>query len=164
MITVRNDPSKVFAEADAISLASFADWLEEATVPLGFQFDYREKSWTVIPGYKGTQKVQRSLENGKFMTLEFSLPEDSQDVIVQLVPVDGLVTTLERVLVGIGKLGQRRRSIRELSKVTGVSKSTTHKYVQRLRKLGLLYPRQGGYVDRDIWLTELGFTVLEALT
>ena len=147
-----------------MSLVEFSDWLWYKSVPLGFQFDYREKSWTVIPGYKGTQKVQRSLGDGKFMTLEFSLPEDSQDVVVQLVPVDGLVTTLERVLVEIGKLEWRRRSIRELSKATGVSKSTTHKYVQRLRKLGLLYPRQGGYVDRDIWLTELGLTVLEALT
>ena len=101
MITVQNDPSEVFAEADAISLASFADWLEEATVPLGFQFDYREKSWTVIPGYKGTQKVQRSLENGKFITLEFSFTEDGKEVIVTTATLEGLVTTLERVLVGI---------------------------------------------------------------
>ena len=160
MITVQNDPSGEYA----MSLVEFADWLEDKTVPLGFQFDYREKSWTVIPGPKGTQKVQRSLENGKFMTLEFRFPEDSQDVIVQLVLVDGLVTTLERVLVGIGKFLPERPSIRELVEIAGVSSSTAHKYVQRLRKLGLLYPRREGYKDRDINLTETGLTVLEALT
>jgi len=160
MIMVQTNTSEEYA----MSLVEFADWLEDKTVPLGFQFDYREKSWTVIPGYKGTQKVQRSLENGKFMTLEFSFPEGCQDVIVQLVPVDGLCTTLERVLVGIGKSLPRRLSYRELGEVVGVSTSTAHKYVQRLRKLGLLYPRQGGYIDRDINLTIVGYTVLEALT
>jgi len=145
-------------------LVEFVDWLEEATVPLGFQFYYREKSWTVISDSEGAQKVQRSLGDGKFMALEFSFTEDSQDVVVQLVPVDGLVTTLERVLVAIGTFLPRRPSFKELGDEAGVSKSTAHKYVQRLRKLGLLYPRQGGYVDRDIWLTETGLTVLKALT
>ena len=160
MITVQNDPSGEYT----MPLVEFVDWLEEATVPLGFQFYYREKSWTVISDSEGAQKVQRSLGDGKFMALEFSFTEDSQDVVVQLVPVDGLVTTLERVLVGIGKSLPRRLSYRELGEVVGVSTSTAHKYVQRLRKLGLLYPRQGGYIDRDINLTIVGYTVLEALT
>jgi len=179
MIMVQTNTSEEYA----MSLVEFTGWLENKgiPVPLGFQFDYREKIWTVIPGPAGTRKVQRSLENGKFMTLEFHFPKDSQDVVVQLVPVDGLVTTLERVLVGIGKFhpgvsttlnwfglillkDHDSPTLKELGEVVGVSTSTAHKYVQRLRKLGLLYPRQGGYVDRDIWLTPAGYAVLEALT
>jgi hypothetical protein len=179
MIMIQNDTSGEYA----MSLEEFAGWLgnKSVPVPLGFQLDYHEKRWTVIPGPKGTRKVQRSLENGKFMTLEFRFSEASQDVVVQLVTVDGLVTTLERVLVGIGKFlpvaettlnwlvptlmkDHDSPTLKELGEVVGVSTSTAHKYVQRLRKLRLLYPRQGGYVDRDIWLTHAGYAVLEALT
>jgi len=165
MIMIINDPSEETYPGEILALEDLHDWLEGGTLPIGFQFNYEDKIWTVIPGFREAVAIKRSLGNGKFAELIFRQDEaPSYEITSSITIHTGLTNSTERVLAAIGSFLPVRPSSREVAAITGLSSTTAHHLIKKLRTLGILYPSVGKQAHRDVWFTNAGYAVLMALT
>ena len=165
MITIINDPSEETYPGKILALEDLHDWLEGGTLPIGFQFNYEDKIWTVIPGFRAAVAIKRSLGNGKFA--ELTISRETGPIFGSLAHVQiltGLTNSTERVLAAIGSFLPGRPSIREVAAYTGLSTSTVLHLIRKLRTLSVLFASEGKNRHRDVWFTNAGYAVLMALT